>query len=211
MSGARHHRQAGAGHAEPTHWLLQALLSPSRQLNCVVVPPADVRFEPPSARSFKLQPASQRDARQPNLPLPCLGIAAGSSARRQPQALTAGGSRRLADASGGGMRPPSLQACVRTLEELLELLSGDLEGVLEQAASLNERCHAAMLDCQGLPAGFGATDAERLSLEKCDRLVVAFALLQGAFSSAAHTYFDKQCGGCLCCDHFVLLPNHAGC
>lgn len=61
---------------------------------------------------------------------------------------------------------PSLQACLRTLEELLELLSGDLEGVLEQAVSLSERCHAVMLDCQALPAGCGATDAERVSLER---------------------------------------------
>ena len=62
---------------------------------------------------------------------------------------------------------PSLQACLRTLDELLELLHGDLEDLLQQVAPLSERCHALMLDCQALPAGSGGTNAEGLSLDRC--------------------------------------------
>lgn len=90
---------------------------------------------------------------------------------------------------------PSLQACLRTLNELLDLLSGNmmdalrgdnLVALVQQAVSLSNRCYAFKNECLALPNGGAVDDAARLSLERC-----------GWGSASART---------VCMVHAALLP-----
>lgn len=69
-----------------------------------------------------------------------------------------------------------LQACLRTLDELLDLLSGNvtdalqgdnLLGLMQQAVSLSDRCYAFKNECLALQNVGSVDDAARPSLERC--------------------------------------------